>query len=357
VSSKTALSSLFLFVVACASAPNSRTASDDSGRITPSTCDSRSRLPWPLAEPTDSTIRHARAIDVYETTTDASIVYLEKDEPDGTTSWQQQVRCAPGVSGPCFHGVATTRYRSKVVAYEAATARELWRVDLHDKGRWGVAGPWLVDATSADVRVYDATTGALARTIDAIAGDVCVAHDGTAWIDDRVGLAPETGALRARGDDDPCPRGVKQAVVADMTTCAAAETGIDDRMRYQTMAALANGSETAALVSVSGLHMMAILDPREHRMRTWTPLALEHPEQSTSWGTIDLAYGRVIAVYGDWLDHQRLTAFDASTGKRLWDVPTPTWPSFAITRTRVYVTGGDRGYRVYDPATGNVLFG
>jgi hypothetical protein len=150
---------------------------------------------------------------------------------------------------------------------------------------------------------------------------------------------------------------VKQAVVSDMTTCAAAQTGIDDRMRYQPMEALANGSETAALVSTSGLHMLAILDAREHRMRTWTPLALEHPEQSTSWGTIDLAYGRVIAVYGDWLDHQRLTAFDASTGKRLWDVPTPTWPSFAITPSRVYVTGGDHGYRVYDPATGNVLFG
>jgi len=198
-------------------------------------------------------------------------------------------------------------------------------------------------------------TGTLARTVDAIAGDVCVSQDGTAWIGDRVGLDPETGQLSPRGDADPCPSGATRAIVSGITDCASAEVGIDDPFSYRWSEALVNGADSVGLVGTTGGRMVAIFDARGHRIRAWTSLALEHPEQSTTWGRLDLAYGRLIAVYGDWLHHPRLAAFEASTGKRLWDVSTPEFGELVLTPARVYMTGGGaHGFRVYDAATGNV---
>jgi hypothetical protein len=71
----------------------------------------------------------------------------------------------------------------------------------------------------------------------------------------------------------------------------------------------------------------------------------------------DLAYGRLIAVYGDWLNHPRLAAFEASTGKRLWDVSAPKFADFVLTPAHVYLTGGAHGFRVYDAATGRTRSG
>jgi hypothetical protein len=102
--------------------------------------------------------------------------------------------------------------------------------------------------------------------------------------------------------------------------------------------------------------MVAIFDARARRMRSWATLALEHPEQSTSWGRADLAYGKLIAVYGDWVDHPRLAAFEASSGKRLWDVALPDFPELVLTPGRVYATDRTRGFRVVDASTGSLLF-
>jgi outer membrane protein assembly factor BamB len=358
--------SLLLGVAACAPTANSPIAQDDSGHAAPSACnhdiawhtkfEAPSKLPWPLSETDDSgqPPRRTRALDVYEAK-DATIVYVENDEAVSSSSVPQQVRCATGVSGPCFHDVSANRYRSKLVAYDAATEKELWHAAVPDRGHWGVAGRWVVDASATDVHVYDATTGALVRTIDAIAGDVCASQDGTAWIDDRVGLDPETGRVYPRGDGDPCPAGATRAIASGITDCAAAEVGIGDPFSYNGAQAFVNGADGAALVGTSGGRMLATFDTRGHRIRGWTSLALEHPEQSTMWGRADLAYGRLIAVYGDWLQHPRLTAFDASTGKRLWDVSTPEFGDLVLTPARVYVTGGTHVFRVHDAATGNVL--
>jgi hypothetical protein len=365
---RTTFGSLLLGVAACAPTTNSPAVYGDSGRTTPSTCNhdiawhtrfgAPSGLPWPLSETDDSgnTRRRTRAIDVYEAK-DATIVYLENDEVVSSSSVPQQVRCATGVSGPCFHNVSANRYRSKLVAYDAATDKELWHAAVNDKGHWGVAGRWIIDASTADVHVYDATNGALARTIDAIAGDVCTSQDGTAWIDDRVGLDPETGRVSPRGTDDPCPSGATQAIASGITDCAAAEVGLGDPFSYNGSQAFVNGTDSAVLVGTSGGRMLGIFDTRGHRIRAWTSLALEHPEQSTTWGRADLAYGRLIAIYGDWLHHSRLTAFEASTGKRLWDVSTPEFGELVLTSARVYVTGGAHGFRVHDGATGNVVSG
>jgi hypothetical protein len=49
--------------------------------------------------------------------------------------------------------------------------------------------------------------------------------------------------------------------------------------------------------------------------------------------------GRAIVEYGDWLERTRLAAFDAKTGKRLWDVELP-----------------DREFRAFTVAYGYVYF-
>jgi hypothetical protein len=240
---------VFLLGVGCAPAANSPAVSGDSGRSGPSECshtirwhtkfEAPSTLPWPLSGTDDlsaATRRRTRAIDVYEAN-DKAIVYLEHDEVVSSSSGSQQVRCAPGISGPCYHNAAWNNYRRTLVAYDA-TARELWHTPVREAGKWAVAGRWIVDASTPDVHVYDAVTGALARTTDAIAGDVCVSQDGIAWIQDRVGLDPETGSLRARSDGEPCPSGVTRAIVSGMTDCASAEVGIDDAFSYRWSEAL-----------------------------------------------------------------------------------------------------------------------
>lgn len=107
----------------------------------------------------------------------------------------------------------------------------------------------------------------------------------------------------------------------------------------------------------TGTPTLVGFDPDDKKVRWTVPLAADGLSIKEGAPRVaDLVAGRVVVAYGPTSGNSKVAAFDAQSGKRLWENTTTTSadPLFTVTSDRVYVAMSP-SLRVYDAKTGALV--
>lgn len=275
------------------------------------------------------------------------------------------------------------------VTFDDGKDRHYFATALADDGarRLWTAGPYEGDADHlltaivgaraviadgrAQAHLLDVTTGRELAVfpLGDVAARVC-AHGPEVWIAtvDGKGMSIDVATAKAQSGQRPTWCTVLDARAAAACTgptaaCAAGSTApIDAGIRAD--AVLRDGNDAIAIgIKNPGTEtpMAYGFDPRSRAIiwRSALPADPALAQQTYAGLRVDLASGILVAAYDLRAGGGRVTALDARTGARLWDVPLPgdeKPPALSVTatKTRAYVTQWAR-LHVFELSTGRHL--
>ena len=244
------------------------------------------------------------------------------------------------------HDVVVTDYRATVHVYDLATGKELRTMKLSDRAKDLCAAP---DGTA---KVFIGVTDKNDVLVDAEAGTVTPAPR-PAWCPGSVfGMNNDCRGWLSRGAPRPSCKGgeisPKVSGFGAKNTMVSGDVGVALGIKEP---------GTAVPVAVG-------FDPATKAVR-WQQAVASGDQADVETNTTislmdDLVGGRFVTPYSRTSKGWFLTAFDAKTGQRLWDVPLQpmigvSYPEgFSLSETRVYVMRTS-SLEVYDAATGKLV--
>ena len=321
----------------------------------------------------------------------AEVVVMERHQPPPRVEY-----CATcGTTNPKTHACPScvryvtspevTTAKPHMMAFDPETGLPLWNlpIAISSGTSYAVQGQYLVVANHG-ANIYSLTNGELATTVSVPDSYivVCATHEDRvllypSGVFDHGALSIEIGSmtLSPAPVPDSCAHSDRRVLVSpDATnTVSVRDVAADDRHygSSQTPRALLTEGENAVLLGLraDGHHVPVLvgLDPASKRERWRALVPAEHPEAiASSWmglhvydvrdanRVLALSDGRAIVEYGDWLDRPRLAAFDARTGRRLWDVELPDreFQAFSAGFGHIYSYDKDLILRILNASTG-----
>ncbi|HEX3771523.1 MAG TPA: hypothetical protein VHV30_11680 [Polyangiaceae bacterium] len=271
---------------------------------------------------------------------DAKLAQLWKAGPLGTYSEGYRSTFTEVVG----HKVVVTDFRANLHVYDLGTGRETKTLKLTDRASETCASPdgkdhvWIGVSDEKNV-LLDADAGTLTPS------------PRPAWCTSRSSFSgTDCRGWLTRGDPRP---GCKSAEVVPRVSGFDAENAIEDGDLAVALGKKHPGTATPMVVG---------FDPKTKAVRWQSPLASGDQAIVKEPGTevMDaMTAGRFVAPYSR-TKGIFITAFDARSGQRLWDVPLqPVIGSddpegFSLSATRVYVTRTS-SLEVYDAKTGALV--